>query len=180
MIFLQDATKNEIKAVKSLYKKAFPRLERKSFMLIQKKVREGRSRILTVKDENNNFCGLMITATCSDVMLLDYFAIVEEFRGKGIGSQAISEFCKRFGNEYRIFLEIEFPDGDDAKSRRKNFYLKNCLKESGIEVTLCSVPMELLYFSEIVSFEEYHSLYQEVFGERLARKVEFVKQRKIF
>lgn len=177
MIYLQQATKKDLKAVKCLYKSAFPRLERKSLMLIKRKVREGLSQILAVKDEADNFCGLMITAVLEDIMLLDYFAVVEEVRGKSIGSQALNALLKSFGERYRIFLEIELPDGeDDLKNRRKNFYLRNGFKPSGIEVILCSVPMELLYHTKKVSFEEYHRLYREVFGDKLAQKVTFVKQ----
>lgn len=181
MIYLQDAQKADLKNIKRLYKKAFPRLERKRFSLLKRKVREGSSRILVVKDSNMNFCGLMITAEYADVMLLDYFAIAKDARGKSIGSQALSKFLKRFGSDYRIFLEIELPDGeDDLKKRRKNFYLRNSFKQSGIEVTLCSVPMELLYHSAKVDFEEYHRLYQGVFGNGLAKKVKFTGQRENF
>lgn len=178
MVYLQDATKTDLTAIKSLYKRAFPRLERKSFALIERKVREGAARILAVKD-NEEFCGLMITAINNDVMLLDYFAIVEEARERSIGSQALTEFLERFSGDYKVFLEIELPNGeDDLKRRRKNFYLRNGLKESGIEVTLCSVPMELLYYTKVVSFNEYQGLYQAVFGDKLAEKVKFVRQSK--
>ena len=181
MIYLQDATKADLKEIKRLYKRAFPRLERKRFALIERKAREGLSKILAVKDENEEFCGLMITAAYDGVMLLDYFAISEDVREKGIGTKALREFLKRFENEYRIFLEIELPSGeDDLKNRRKNFYMRNGLKQSGTEVTLCSVPMELLYYTEKVSFEEYQRLYQVVFGDKLAQKVKFVKKRKNF
>ena len=181
MIYLQDATKADLKELKCLYKRAFPKLERKSFALIERKAREGLSKVLAIKDEKENFCGLMITATSGDVMLLDYFAVLEEQRNKNIGSQALVEFFNKFADEYRIFLEIELPDGEDQlKERRKNFYLRNGLKQSGTEVTLCSVPMELLYYTEKVSFDEYHRLYQVVFGDKMAQKVKFVKQVKFF
>lgn len=179
MIYLQDATKTDLKEIKRLYKRAFPKLERKKFSLIKRKVREGLSKILAVKDDNKNFCGLMITVSFDDIMLLDYFAVSEDVRGKSIGTKALEEFLKRFGNEYRIFLEIELADGkDELKERRKNFYLRNGLKQSGTEVTLCSVPMELLYHTKAVSFDEYLHLYQAVFGDKMAQKVKFVKQSK--
>ena len=181
MVYLEEATSVDLKAIKKLYKDAFPRLERKSFGLIKKKAAEGFSKILAVKDDGN-FCGLMITAAFDGMMLLDYFAVSKDMRGKSIGTQALKEFLRIFSNDYRIFLEIELPNDreDDIKLKRKRFYLKNDLKQSGIEVTLFSVPMELLYYTEKVTFQEYHDLYRAVFGNIFAKKVRFIKQREDF
>ncbi len=181
MVYLEEATLVDLKAIEKLYKDAFPKLERKSFRLIRKKVREGFSKILAVKNDGA-FCGLMMTAAFDDVMLLDYFAISEDMRGKSIGTQALNEFLKIFSKDFRIFLEIELPNDreDDIKLRRKRFYLENGLKQSNIEVTLCSVPMELLCYTEKVTFDEYQGLYRAVFGNRFAKKVRFIKQREDF
>ena len=178
MVYLEQATSVDLKAIKKLYKDAFPRLERKSFRLIKKKTAEGYSKIFAVKDDGI-FCGLMITV---GVMLLDYFAVSKDMGGKSIGTQAIKEFLRMFSNDYRIFLEIELQNGreDDIKLKRKHFYLKNDLKQSGIEVTLFSVPMELLYYTEKVTFKEYQELYRAVFGNRFAKKIRFIKQREDF
>ena len=181
MVYLEQATSVDLKAIKKLYKDAFPRLERKSFRLIKKKTAEGYSKIFAVKDDGA-FCGLMITVAFDGVMLLDYFAVSKDMRGKSIGTQAIREFLRTFSNDYRIFLEIELQNGreDDIKVKRKHFYLKNDLKQSGIEVTLFSVPMELLYYTEKVTFKEYQELYRAVFGNKFAKKIRFIKQREDF
>ena len=181
MVYLKEASSADLKAIKRLYKDAFPRLERKSFRLIRKKVKQGYSKILSVKNDGV-FCGLIITAYYDSIMLVDYFAISKDMRGNSIGTMALQELLKTFSKDYRIFLEIELPNGgeDDLKVRRKSFYLKNGLKQSGIEITLCSVPMELLYYTEKVSFQEYQGLYRAVFGNRLAKKVRFAKQREDF
>ena len=163
------------KAVKRLYKKAFPRVERKSLLLIKKKEKQGSAKIFEIQCDGA-FCGLLITAVNNDVMLIDYFAVSEEMRNKGIGTAALSEFLTLYKNQYRIFLEIELAtDGDAKKQARKRFYLRNGLKESGVEVTLFGVPMELLHCTDLVAFDEYHTLYENVFGAKFAKNVKFVR-----
>ena len=168
---------NEINsnAIKKLYNKAFPQAERKSLWLIKKKEKQGLAKILEIRYDDI-FCGLLITAIHNDVMLIDYFAISEEMRNKQLGTKALNKFLEANKDKYRIFLDIELAnDGDIQKQARKRFYLRNGLKESGVVVTLFGVPMELLHCTELVTFDEYHSLYENVYGGRLAKKVKLVK-----
>lgn len=173
-------TGNEVnfRAIKKLYNKAFPRVERKSLWLIKKKEKQGLAKIIEIQ-RDGVFCGLIITAINDDVMLIDYFAISEEMRNKQIGTNSLSKFLEANKDNYRIFLEIELAnDGDIKKQARKRFYLRNGLKESGVEITLFGVPMELLYCTEPVTFDEYHTLYSGVFGDKYAKKVKLVRERK--
>ncbi len=165
-------------AIKRLYTKAFPRIERKSLYLIKKKEKQGLSKIIEIQ-QDGVFCGLIITATHNDVMLIDYFAISEEMRNNKVGTKALNTFFEIYKDKYRIFLEIEMAnDGDAQKQARKRFYIRNGLKESGVEVTLFGVPMELLYCSDLVTFDEYHALYENVFGSKFAEKVKLVRELK--
>ncbi len=178
MISFISGSEVNFKAIKRLYNKAFPRVERKSLLLIKKKEKQGLAEIIEIQYDGV-FCGLIITATHNDVMLIDYFAVSEEMRNMQIGTEALTKFLDMYNGKYRILLEIELSNnGDCQKQARKRFYLRNGLKESGVEVTLFGVPMELLYSTDPVNFEDYHTLYKNVFGTKFAKKVKFKKQQK--
>lgn len=175
MIEFINGKGTDFKKIKELYNKAFPRIERKSLLLIKKKERQGLAKILEIRHDGV-FCGLLITAEHNGVMLIDYFAISEEMRNKNIGTKALNEFLTLHKEQYKIFLEIELAnDGDVRKQDRKRFYLRNGLKESGVEVSLFGVPMELLHCTDIVTFDEYQALYESVFGIGFAKRVKFVR-----
>ena len=176
MISIKKAYKSEYAAIKKIYLESFPLVERKPLALIKYKVKKGSAQILCLKADKQ-VCGLIITAQHNDIMLVDYFAIDAKFRNKGIGTEAIKEFLKVYSEQYRVFLEIEKPDTSDVlKARRKAFYMRNGLSCSGTEISLFGVPMELLYFTKPVDFNEYHELYKKVYGKIWARGVKFVKQ----
>ncbi len=178
MISFVSGDKANLNAIKKLYNKAFPRVERKSLRLIKKKEKQGTAKIIEIQCDGV-FCGLIITAINKDVMLIDYFAISEEMRNKQIGTNSLNKFLDSNKNRYRIFLEIELAnDSDIQKQARKRFYLRNGLKESGVEITLFGVPMELLYYTDFVTFDEYRTLYTSVFGSKFAKKVKLTGQLK--
>ena len=130
---------------------------------MERKVSSGQMEILSVDD--GGFAGLMITVIYRDLVLLDYFAIVPEKRGHGIGTAALELLRERYPGK-RIFLEIELPadDTDTDKLRRKDFYLRAGLSCTGINVLLFGVPMELLAFGCDVDFDEYKTLYIKTFS----------------
>ena len=176
MISFVSGDKANFSAIKKLYNEAFPRIERKSLRLIKKKEKEGLAKIIEIRYDGV-FCGLLMTAINDDVMLIDYFAISEQMRNKQIGTNAQSKFLEIYKYKYRIFLEIELAnDGDYKKQARKRFYLRNGLKESGIEITLFGMPMELLYCTDPVTFDQYHALYDNVFGSKFAQKVKLTRK----
>ena len=82
----------------------------------------------------------------------------------------------------RIFLEIEIvPEKvetreDELKERRKKFYLSNGLKETKVYVKLFGVEMELLTFSELISYEDYIGIYLHIFGERSRKYIQQVEK----
>lgn len=159
--------KTLLRPLKRLYKSAFPRYERKPFGLILKNRREGKAEILAALDENGAFCGLAILHSLDDLMLLGYFAVVPPARGRGIGSELLRLLHERFSDR-RFFLEIELPDPKNdpsgIKSRRKDFYLRNGMNETGLFVRLFGVELEILSFRCAVTFEEYFKLYRSVTG----------------
>lgn len=155
-----------------LYRASFPRCERKPFAMIRHLCKAGKAEMLSVRDAGG-FCGLVITMLYHDLVLVDYFAIAERQRGRGRGSAALKCIAERYAGR-RVFLEIERPDAaaenNAERLRRKDFYLRNGLREVGVAVRLFGVEMELLTFSQKIDFAEYYALYCEIASKPLADK----------
>lgn len=168
-----------IEQVRQLYEDAFPASEKKPFSLILEKRASGAVEILAIEDEKRQFQGLMITILHKDMVLIDYFAIKEEYRGMGIGSVALMLFKARYMKK-RVFLEIESTVSEsvedyDIKIRRKSFYQKNGLTPMKYLVDLFGVEMELMTFHCDITFEEYQGMLIHVYGEKVRDKVLFLR-----
>lgn len=169
----------EIEQIRHLYEEAFPVSEKKTFSLILEKRATGAVEILLIEDEKKRFRGLLITILHKDMVLIDYFAIDETYRGIGIGSDVLKLFTSRYANK-RIFLEIEstiseFVEDYEIKRRRKDFYEKNGFLSMNYLVDLFGVEMEILSFHSEVCFAEYHEMLVHVYGEKIRDKVRFLK-----
>lgn len=152
-----------------LYLTAFPKCERKPVWLILSMCRKGTAEVLSIDD--GRFLGLVITVLQGDKVLLDYFAVKSCERGGGIGSRALELIRQRYTDK-RLLLEIETPDplaeNNADRLRRKSFYLRNGLSDTGIRVSLFGVAMELLTFGQDISFEEYLDIYRLAVGSKRA------------
>ena len=172
MVKIEPAKPNEMTLVKTLYRSAFPKEERKPFWLIRKRAKQGSMEILTVSNDNC-FAGLVITVLYRNLLLVDYFAISPEARGQGIGSQALKAICDRYQGKH-LFLEIEKPR-EDAKNQaqrlqRKRFYLHNGFTECGVDTVLFGIEMELLCYRCSIHPEDYLALYRSFLGARITKK----------
>ena len=150
-----------------LYRSAFPRCERKPFSMIYKMSRAGKTDTWYVTDQGR-FVGLAITINGPDRILLDYFAIADQHRNGGYGSQILRQLIQHYEPK-SLFGEIEnvIDEGDDLplRKRRKQFYLRNGLKEMGVMVYLFGVKMELIGTGTPLTFEEYRSFYADNYSQ---------------
>lgn len=101
-----------------LYTNAFPRNERKPFAVIRRMFREGKGDIWCILAEGK-FAGLATTVKGSDLILIDYFAVSQKQRGKGIGKAAMECLLSLYPGR-GVFLEIESPErpGLDREQRK--------------------------------------------------------------
>ena len=154
------------KFILDLYMSAFPESERKPFSLIERKAAMGEMEILLIK-EGGKRAGLAITALQEDLVLLDYFAVAPEFRGRGIGTDALQTLLALYSDR-QFYLEIERTDVDAPNQpdrlRRKAFYLRNGMLESGILIDLFGVEMEILSSGEGLTYEQCEVLYRSLIG----------------
>ena len=176
-------TNKQLAQIKKLYKESFPRNERKPFFLILKKRKQGYADIISIKAadksaEDERILGEAIIVKNGDIALLDYFAISPDFRGRGIGSQALKLLQKRYGN-CRFILEIEstFHPAPDAEQRtnRKNFYLRGGMGCMDYLISLFGVEMEIMTYGCEVAFEEYYAFYETTFGRYMKGHVVKIK-----
>ncbi len=160
-----------------LYQSVFPEEERKPFSLIERKAVMGEMEILLIKEERKSI-GFAIVAFGDRLVLLDYFAISERWREMGYGSAAL-ELIEGLYSDRQFFLEVEKPDQffsgeeDDPKKheegvilrkRRKNFYLRNGMLQTGIFLDMFGVKMELLSTMPGLTFEKCEPLYRSLVG----------------
>ncbi len=160
--------------VENLYQNAFPETERKPFEMILELEKQGKSDVFSIDNENNQFLGLAITLYDDNVIILDYFAINPEYRGKGIGGKAIDILKNKFKDK-KFLLEIETTDIISAdiqnRIRRKNFYLRHGLKAMPYKVNLLGEIMEIMTFNCEVTFEEYHSVFENSLPQNICEKI---------
>lgn len=153
-----------------LYKKAFPSYERKPFSLIFNTFIKNQCDVWSIED-HDQFVGLAITLNFKDLVLLDYFAIEEGLRGLGYGTKVISLLKQKY-NTKRLFIEIESTleccDNLSERKQRKNFYLKNGMKELNTLANVFGTNMELLSYSTNITFEDYYSIYFNIYGKQSA------------
>ena len=111
--------------------------------------------------------------------LLDYFAIVKKFRAQGVGTAFLSEVVKKYEGQ-GIFCEIESTMDSEVtdmenRLRRKRFYLAGGMEETGIEVYLFGVRMELLTYNCEIDFDSYKKFYKDSYGKAAEINVQKVK-----
>ena len=170
----KNLTKNELKKVKILYKRAFPKSERKPFAVILRSCSEKKGEIYGIF-ENAKFVGLAITLNSPNAILIDYLAILPKYRSKKIGGAVLANLMQIYGNK-TIFCEIENTENlenfsNSNKFRRKNFYLKNGFKNLDIKISLWGVKMELLSNFSKAKFDEYFEIYTYAYGENFKPKI---------
>ena len=158
-------------AVRQLYEDSFPEAEKKPFSKMEELSHEGKMRMLAILDEDK-FVGLAICMESGKLALLDYFAIHPDCRCFGYGGKAIRALLREYEGRRFIFeIEIQDEHAENAndRKRRKEFYLRNGLKETGIFVNLYGVDFELITPDGAVTFEEYQRILTEVLGEEVVR-----------
>lgn len=159
---LRDASTDDIITIKKLYKTAFPRKDRTLFKGLINRKERGHSDILSIVNNDGEFSGFLITVHHQDLLLIDYFAIAENARGGGIGSQALQLVEDKYAGK-RIFLFIEMLEESASNYRqrvsRKNFYLRNGYVDNGLRLKAGGANYEIMDREAFVSFDEFMALF---------------------
>ena len=162
-------------------KKHFPPDELKPFSIMEKAVREGNYFPYGYYED-----GECRAYTCliknGDFYLLDYFAVMEDGRGKGTGSRILSILKGHLSEKEAVLLEVEEPlaaepDVRDLQERRIQFYLRNAAIETGLNAQVFGVRYRILGIGRPLYEEKaqtametlYHTILSEEMYERNVR-----------
>lgn len=155
--------------VYALYETAFPKEEQKPLSCMEQWAQEGKAELLAVV-EDKEFIGLVMNMFSSSAVVLDYFAIAPEKRSGGYGGKAVRELVKRFQGQKYVF-EIEKQDelaaNAEDRKRRKAFYLRNGLKETGLFVHAYDTDFEILTPDGEITYKQYEDMLKEMLGKDL-------------
>lgn len=114
--------------MKKLYISAFPKCERFPFWLL---VRCSKSSNVSFKPivYKGIAVGIIFMVKYDNINYVMYLAIKEELRGMGYGSEIVKDLVSRG----IVILSIEKPDeaNTDSKIKRRNFYLRNGMYDTG-------------------------------------------------
>lgn len=178
--------------VRDVYRKYlrndFPRNERRPLWNIMNMRRQKQYICYGVFCENRLVCYVFfvtLTVGSRNCCLLDYFAVMPELRGSGIGSWFITQFEKYIQHMDLVIVETENPDkAKNCAERavmesRLSFYLRNGLRDTGVMVETFGVPYRILELplagkkSEVTQEEVrsvYEAFYHVLMTERMFQK----------
>lgn len=151
----------------------FPENELKLFDMIEDIIKK-RKGLAIAYYQNNILTGYATLIFVEDKLLLDYFAIIKDFRNMGYGKKFIKELQEYF-HDY-AFLLIESEDNDSIQAKKRIEFYKRCgCKDSGIKIELYFVDYALLYLElnkqiDINIKEEVLSIYKNVYPNYIGSK----------
>lgn len=168
--------KNEMQwaKVKELYLEAFPKEERKPISFLEKGIRQGYTKVFVIENEEGNFAGEAILMLDKDIAFLDYFAVSPNMRGGGIGTKVLKLLQEKYeGKKFALDIESTKAECDNKKQResRKKFYIANGMKPMDYIVSVFDFDMEIMTYNCELSFEEYHALYENLYGPKISQFV---------
>lgn len=165
--------------IRKLYVKPFPRAERKPLSIIRSMQKKQKSDVWFF-EKDGKFVGFASTINGADIILLDYLAVVAEYRQTGIGSEILKALYRQYTHK-GIFAEIErvkeVAASSDQCEKRKLFYITNGMEAMNVYANVFGVEMELMGRGCRLDFNAYQSFYRDYYGEFAAKNlVELVKE----
>ena len=171
-----------IEEIREVYEKYlyydFPDDERKPLSRIEQSIREGRYLSAGAFAEDGGFLAYAFFVFEKDVCLLDYYAVVPEMRGKGIGTEFLRRAVEQCSSEVTI-IEIEDPESEvpeeekKARERRLDFYLQAGAINTnvhvlvfGVEYLLLEYPLKGVHDEEEIA-EGYCSIYRAILPKKM-------------
>jgi len=146
-----------------LYRKAFPASERKPFSIIHSMYRRKKNDLWCIS-RDGRFAGFASTVNSKDLILLDYLAILSQYRGQGIGSAALEKMKEHYPDK-GLFVEIEDTHSAGPEQalrlKRKHFYIAAGMAPLGVTALVFGVKMELLGLNCRMDFDGYKAFYRD-------------------
>ncbi len=163
--------------------KDFHQSEIKPYALMEKLVNEQRYLCYGAWDQKElKGYAFFVKGRDNQTLLLDYFAVLSDYRSQGIGGrfiQAIQESMIKDG--LTLIAEVENPayasdeQSRDLMNRRIQFYIRNGFKQSKVWSHVFTDEYMIIYYNAKPHMDEdglameLEQLYQAIFGEETCR-----------
>ncbi len=171
-ITISPVQKSEQRAIKRLYKTAFPKNERAPFWMLVSRVKKRRAVLLCAKD-GERLIGMAYLVEGETAVYLFYYAICGDCRGMGYGSKVLSELIKRYEGR-KLFLSRETLDSSadnySERLRRHSFYLRLGFEDQPELVSEGGVIFDTMSIGGRVTPDEYDLLITSWAGERYKKR----------
>lgn len=134
------------KAIKKIYFSSFPKEERMPFPLMIAMSYLWNTKFYCFYD-GDSLCGFTYLAILFNQVFIMFFAVDENMRNKGYGSEILQLISEKYPKK-KVIVSIEpcivNSENYELASRRKNFYQRNGFQESGYMVKLLGIDQEVL------------------------------------
>lgn len=150
--------------VLSLYKKAFPENE---IIPIQYLLDTTQGRKFKAYFNANEFCGFASYIAGERIVNITYFAVEEQQRNKGFGSEILKSIINEF-HDKSIVVDTEFEDAKTANNaqriQRKQFYKRNGFSEVPGAYKWQGETYQLLQFGLPITIKDYADFWKGIIG----------------
>lgn len=117
---IPDTTGDEYQFMLDILTASFPKEEHRDLPEIERLTREsGTFRPAVLESEDGTLCGIMNHWILDGFIYVEHFAIKEELRSQGLGTQALEAILGAYKKP--VALEVEMPAGEKER-RRIAFY----------------------------------------------------------
>lgn len=146
--------------INNLAKEAFPPEEYLAPTDLVKMSRADNFDFLLLTDDEQ-FVGFMVVQTYKDLAYLFFLAIDLSCRSKGYGSYAIEALKEAYPEKKQVVdfeMLDEQADNYEQRRKRRNFYLRNGYKETGLFLSYLGVDYEVFCMGDEFDVDEFKEL----------------------
>ncbi len=176
---MKHIKKLELDELRRIYKahirEDFPRGERRPYSSMEKMTNAGKYAGYGYYDDDR----LLAYACCiltenGMYALLDYFAVIPELRGHGIGSEFLQKLKGTLPAKNGVFIEAESPNSAKSdeeeilRRRRIHFYISNGAVLTNTKCLLFGVDYNIIYIGRPDAYmpaEQLHCIIEELYRE---------------
>ncbi len=174
MLRMKELTYEEITKVYENYMVYdFPKNELKPLSSIERMYQQGRYQgVILEKEDEVIAYGMLLQDSENKAYLLDYFAVLEEFRGEGYGSKALRCLLDFVEKDDLIVMEAENPKkaensrAREIQEKRLEFYRKNGVRFTGLTSVVFDAAYVIMYLSgndRVLAEEEIRKIYVDFY-----------------
>lgn len=153
----------------------FPPNEMKSFRLMEQAMEQG-VYFPYGYYENDRLIGYAFVMKNGNTLLLDYFAVLEQYRREGYGSIILKQLEGSLGEEETLLIELEQPDHEEPEIRqlqfrRIAFYVRNGAKGAGATEMLTGCTYRLFTLGKPLYGEKAVEAMRRLYGALLSKEM---------